>query len=397
MHLLITILVILLVLLVPALLNTFLLRTWHRPWWGLPWVRYGIWAMFAVGVCILVTIFIMHFQGGDPVNTLLGPGLLAVFLGQIAITITLPVTAVLLIIIKSRKMIFSSTPEKHHRGRRRFLRAAAAAIPMVAATTSVGGVAGSVAGARIRAMDFNFPHLPRHLDGLTIAHITDLHLGGFTPMIHLETTLSGLRKRKTDLILVTGDIADDLRMLPQALQMICGLKPALGVFVVPGNHEYANGIEKFKSIVAQSDATLLANSSVEIIRNGQSFFLAGIDDPKNNKTLTSKQFYAQAVSQTMAGNEAGLFSILMSHRPDVFDSSAAAGADLTLAGHTHGGQLALAGHSIMEVVGKCRYPWGKYGIGAHVLYTSAGAGQWLPFRIGCPPEVPIIRLGKTTD
>jgi predicted MPP superfamily phosphohydrolase len=68
--------------------------------------------------------------------------------------------------------------------------------------------------------------------------------------------------------------------------------------------------------------------------------------------------------------------------------------DLTLAGHTHGGQAALAGRSILTVASPEKYPWGVYAKGRSRLHVTSGVGQWFPFRFGCPPETVILELRR---
>ncbi|MFH1845560.1 MAG: metallophosphoesterase, partial [bacterium] len=88
------------------------------------------------------------------------------------------------------------------------------------------------------------------------------------------------------------------------------------------------------------------------------------------------------------------FRILLSHRPNIFRAATRHGIDLTLAGHTHGGQVAVAGRSILSLLGTTRHPWGHYQSGKSQLYTTAGAGHWAPFRLGCGTEAPVIELRR---
>ncbi|MBI5267722.1 MAG: metallophosphoesterase, partial [candidate division Zixibacteria bacterium] len=122
-------------------------------------------------------------------------------------------------------------------------------------------------------------------------------------------------------------------------------------------------------------------------------YLAGIDDPRFLHDAPPT-FFQQAVDRAMRDHASDEFTILMSHRPDAFDYAASRGIPLTLAGHTHGGQIGIMGRSVFEPMFPRRYLWGTYRQGASALYTTAGAGHWLPFRLGCPPEVPLIELRR---
>ena len=82
----------------------------------------------------------------------------------------------------------------------------------------------------------------------------------------------------------------------------------------------------------------------------------------------------------------------MSHRYKVFPHSINNNIELTISGHSHGGQIGFNRRSIFEGVNKHKYLWGKYQEKNSVLYVSSGAGHWLPFRINCPTEIPIFTL-----
>jgi predicted MPP superfamily phosphohydrolase len=97
------------------------------------------------------------------------------------------------------------------------------------------------------------------------------------------------------------------------------------------------------------------------------------------------------VAHLAARAEPGVFRLLLTHRPDAFDAAADCGFDLVLAGHTHGGQIGFGGRSLLDYPGY-PYPWGHYRKRTSQLNTSAGAGHWVPFRLGCPAEAPVVEL-----
>ena len=102
----------------------------------------------------------------------------------------------------------------------------------------------------------------------------------------------------------------------------------------------------------------------------------------------------ETVNKAMADANGEAFKLLLSHRPRALDVAGPADIDLILAGHTHGGQLGYQGRSVFEDYLKNRYLWGRYSKGKTQLYTSSGVGHWMPFRLGCPPEAPIITLER---
>ena len=88
--------------------------------------------------------------------------------------------------------------------------------------------------------------------------------------------------------------------------------------------------------------------------------------------------------------------MLLCHRPEGFVPASACGVHLTLAGHTHGGQIGFNGKSAFEPIWRDKYLWGRYSRGESHLYTTSGFGHWFPFRLMCPTEVPILELASST-
>jgi hypothetical protein len=226
-----------------------------------------------------------------------------------------------------------------------------------------------------------------------VFHLSDLHLRSYVTVDDLERVIEKASTFEPDITLVTGDIADDLRQLPEALRMIDSLKPRLGTFAIPGNHEYFRGIEEVKRIFSRSPVPLFMNRAARIRVNDVDLFLGGIDDPRH-MGVDNSAFFREAIEQTMQDSRSTDFPLLMSHRPDAFDIAAERGIRLVLAGHTHGGQIGLFHRSLFEELLPNKYLWGLYRNGSAHLYTTSGMGHWFPFRLGCPQEAPILELTR---
>jgi predicted MPP superfamily phosphohydrolase len=203
-----------------------------------------------------------------------------------------------------------------------------------------------------------------------------------------------LENARADLVLVTGDIADDLNLLPEILRMMDGLRPPLGVFASLGNHEYFRGIKRVNNHFAAAPVPLLCDSGLTITRGSARIFVAGANDPRAQRDFASEGFLQQTVSAALQSAPPESFKIMMTHRPGGFDPAAELGVDLTLAGHTHGMQMGYRRRSLFEAWMPEKYLWGHYQKGNSHLYTSSGVGHWLPFRLGCPPEAPTIILER---
>jgi predicted MPP superfamily phosphohydrolase len=207
----------------------------------------------------------------------------------------------------------------------------------------------------------------------------------------LEQTLAEATVYQPDLILVTGDIADDLTQLSDALGLIEAVGAPLGAYACLGNHEHFRGVDTVETIFAASSIPLLVNRGVDIERAGARLHLAAIDDPVRMHRVAD-DFFTRSLEMTLRERPSDAFTVLLSHRPDAFPYAAARRVPLTLAGHTHGGQIGFLERSILEASYPEKYLWGHYRIDASHLYTSCGAGHWFPFRLGCPQEAPIIEL-----
>lgn len=280
-------------------------------------------------------------------------------------------------------------------GRRSFVVKAAAAIPAATIAAGTIGIVDSYEDARIPSIPFTFNNLPRELDGLRILHISDIHLGYYVDLDYLERTLLHAEKGRPDIVLVTGDVADDLTLLPEALRMIDQLRPRYGTYGSIGNHEYYRGIETVLRAFDRGPIPLLRDAGTAVRIGGAELYLGGADDPARIREGNNDRFLRTTVDRSFDGASSDAFHLLMSHRPRGFDAAAELGVPMTISGHTHGGiQLGIGGRSPLDLIVPEQYVWGHYRKGNSQLYTSAGVGHWFPFRLGCPREAPIYILRR---
>ncbi|MDZ7265917.1 MAG: metallophosphoesterase [candidate division KSB1 bacterium] len=277
-------------------------------------------------------------------------------------------------------------------GRRRFLLSTAAAVPALLMAAGAGGLAQAFGEIRLPAIRLKFKRLPAGLHGLKIMHFSDFHLGYYLQLDEVERLLTRVAGLTPDLILVTGDLADRLPLLPDLLRLLAALQPPLGVWASLGNHEYYRGIKTVRRCFAAGPVPLLCNEGVCLQHHGAELYLGGADDPQRLLRRDLPHFLETTVAAAMANAPAAAFKILMSHRPAGFLPAAARGVDLTLAGHTHGAQIGMNGRSLFEGWAPESFLWGHYRRAESQLYTSSGAGHWFPVRLGCPPEAPLIVL-----
>jgi predicted MPP superfamily phosphohydrolase len=277
--------------------------------------------------------------------------------------------------------------------KRRFLKTAAAIVPVLTLGTSTDGIASSFDDVRIPEIGFTYKDLPEDLDGFRIWHLSDLHLGYYFQLNNLEELLLRAENKSFDLILITGDVADDLSQLTDSLNLIDQMKTSYSPVVSLGNHEYYRGIKEVRRRIEASPIPLLVNNHFVYKIGNTNLTIAGADDPRRMHSDIS-QFLTNSISMSMQNAPDNGFKILMSHRPNALNVAGQFGINLVLSGHTHGGQIGFNGQSIFEPIAENAYLWGKYQKGQTKLYTSSGVGHWFPFRLGCPAEAPIITLKK---
>lgn len=229
------------------------------------------------------------------------------------------------------------------------------------------------------------------LSGLRIAFITDVHAGSFLDENDLTAIFQKVQDQKPDLVLFGGDMINTLQseveLFRKALPV---LQPRYGMFTVIGNHDHFFGddIATWQSFFEDHGVQVLVNRGVRIEHGNQSLWVCGVDD------LTEGE---PDLDAALAGRRDGETSILISHHPDFFFEAADAKVDLQLSGHTHGGQIRIAGKAPLHH-SRLGYEQGWFTDGDSRLYVSRGVGVTvLPIRIGAPPEVPMITLRSPVE
>ncbi|SDE91661.1 metallophosphoesterase [Sporomusa acidovorans] len=275
--------------------------------------------------------------------------------------------------------------------RRNFLQGALMAVPAVPFMISTYGVIGGDSIIVVNRHTLLFPQLPPALNGFTIAQISDTHMGNFFGMDKLERVLAMVKRERPDLLVITGDLVDDLGLLSPLINRLTAFHSELlqGIFFCWGNHEYFRDINRIRRALESSPVKVLANSH-QVLTNG--LVLAGVDYPWGNNKGEQEGKRRSYFAQAMQGIPADSFTVFLTHHPDFLDNAFAAKVPLSLAGHTHGGQVAFGGVSMLPV--QYKYMRGMFRQDGCYGYVSVGTGHWLPLRIGCPAEISIFTLKK---
>ena len=280
--------------------------------------------------------------------------------------------------------------------RRHFLEQAVVAAPFVAGAYGLfyGRLNLEVSHPRIR-----LPRLPQAFSGFRIAQLTDIHIGPFMSEQQIRKFVEIANAQKPDLIAITGDyVTWDPSTQQAVVAALSGLKAPFGVFGCLGNHEAWSGTEdSITHLFALAGIPILRGARLSISTGGEQFNLMGVDYGARRPMMVphNKAFVRQYLHGVERLMVPGATNILLSHNPETFDRAAELGIDFSLAGHTHGGQLALEFISPEIAPSRLITPYvaGWFGLPGGQLYVSRGIGTIAaPMRVGAPPEIPVFEL-----
>ncbi|HEY6391536.1 MAG TPA: metallophosphoesterase [Bryobacteraceae bacterium] len=244
---------------------------------------------------------------------------------------------------------------------------------------------------RISEVKIPIPNLPKDLDGLRIVQVTDVHLSPFLSEKEFARAIDMANETRAHVALMTGDLISRFGdPLDACLRQLARLRAGAGVLGCLGNHEVYTNSEDYVTLQAGRAGIGFLRSQSKVLRFGNAAInFAGVD-------------YQRFQSDYLVGAERlvqpGVFNVLLSHNPDVFPVAASQGYHLTIAGHTHGGQVNFEMlHQNMNVARYFTpYVRGLYREGASAIYVSSGLGTiGVPVRIGAPPEISLLQLCAT--
>ncbi len=279
--------------------------------------------------------------------------------------------------------------------RRQFLARATYAYAVVGLGVSAYGIWSAERLPKVTRRALVFPNLPAGLDGLRIAHLSDVHAGIHMSEEKMRAIVAQTNALGADLIVQTGDMIDISQLyIPDYVRAFRDLQAPLGVVTVLGNHDRYTGEDAVIRGVRDAGQVFVKNGAHVIERGGAALALIGIDDPRNWHADDPQDYDLEpALRLTPPAKDA--FRILLAHRPGAFDGAAPRGIPLTLAGHIHGGQfyLPVVGWSPGRLITK--YVMGHFTQGNSQLYVSRGIGVvGVPLRVFVPPEIALFELRR---
>ena len=248
------------------------------------------------------------------------------------------------------------------------------------------------ASLRVQSYSITIPEWPHHLNGITIAVLADLHTGSpFNGLHKLREIVDRTNSAHCDLVLLAGDIviqgvvAGAFVRPEESVEILKDLSAPLGVYAVLGNHDWWLDANRVRKALERVHIPVLEDEAIELGRGGDSWWLAGISDfwegPHNVQEAIKKIPHQMPI-------------IAFTHNPDVFPEISSRVA-LTIAGHTHGGQVRVPffGRPVVPSHYGERFAAGHIVEGGRHMFVSTGLGtSILPVRFRVPPEISILTI-----
>ncbi|HEX5540895.1 MAG TPA: metallophosphoesterase [Micromonospora sp.] len=284
--------------------------------------------------------------------------------------------------------------EPEHDPSRRLLLARGAAI--FAGLTAVGvtgyGVRTALGPPRLDRVQIPLAKLPRSMDGLRIATVSDIHIGPLAGRAHTERIVASINRLDADIVAIVGDLVDGtVAELGEAAAPLRDLQAKHGSYFVTGNHEYYSGVEEWVVELDRLGLEVLQNERREIHARGGMLDLAGVNDPAGQGFGFAE---GPDYDAALGGRDPDVPVVLLAHQPVMVHEAAKHGVDLQLSGHTHGGQMVP-----FNLLVALQQPVvsGHATIDGTQIYVTNGAGSWgPPVRVGAPPEITLVELRSTT-
>ena len=292
--------------------------------------------------------------------------------------------------------------------RREALHFAGAALPPLITCGVTAAALAQRGNFRIRRVSLPIASLPPDLDGVTICQLTDLHAGNFFPTDAIPRIADAANALKTDLVVFTGDLIDRglLDRIPDGMRLIDNLDRRHGFAMIEGNHDVQSSPHGFQREMRGRHLPFLLDGQLAFRIPGRPTavqFLGiswgdgnlDLDTPMNSNPLGQQRAkgMAASVQRVAALRRADAFPILLAHHPHAFDPAVEAGLPLTLAGHSHGGQVMLTPRIGIGPL-RFRYWAGEHERNGCHMIISNGLGSWFPLRVNAPAEILHITLRR---
>lgn len=236
----------------------------------------------------------------------------------------------------------------------------------------------------LERVEIYLKRLPKKLDGFKIIQLSDIHHSPFTGLEYIERVVKVANRLKPDMFVLTGDyVSHEREYIAPVAATLAKLKATYGVHACLGNHDHWTDADLVTHLFRGEGINMLVNEGFRLETRRGSFWLAGVDDYMVGKT---------DVAASLRGSFPDELKVLLAHNPIIFREAARVGVDLTLSGHTHGGQIKMRKDENRIL------PQRKLKAGLHArrnaqIYITRGIGTVVvPMRYHCPPEISLLEL-----
>ena len=254
------------------------------------------------------------------------------------------------------------------------------------------GLYGARRTPRVKIVDVPLKDLPPALQGFKIAQISDMHIGPTIKRPAMKHVVSTINRLEVDVVAITGDLVDgNVFELSRHVAPLAGLRSRHGTFFVTGNHEYYSGVQPWMKYLPTLGVRVLLNEHVILLHHHVPIVLAGVTDYSAASYDTS---HRTDVALAITGAPRAAVKVLLAHQPRSAGAAEAAGFDLQISGHTHGGQF-LPWNFFVRL--QQPFTSGLHRVKNMLIYISRGTGYWgPPKRLGARSEITLLRLVAAT-
>lgn len=410
-------------------------RFWYRSlwrWssrWGTKLLRIGIRALYVIGLLLIIVSLVDSLRNGHGsiiprgtfLNVLAGLWFFSALFAYLAVKCVHGLDRVWRF-FKARNQPASAPGDEElpiDPGRRYFFKTATAAAGAAPFLGAMYGFAAERLNYQIHRVDIAISNLPAALDGMTIVQLSDIHMSGYMPRAQVRRAVDMANDLGANLAVVTGDfITGAGDPLEECIEEVRRLSAPLGIYGCNGNHEiYADAEDRAQDLFAQQGMKLLRHENALITFNGAQLNLIGVDYQRERAPGGRKVSALTGIESLIRKD---LRNILLSHNPNSFNRAAELGIELSLAGHTHGGQIQveILDHRLSPARFITDYVAGLYMRplftpaktvasqkflhaaalqGPHsAIYVNRGLGTvGAPVRLGVPPEISLLTLRRS--
>jgi uncharacterized protein len=238
----------------------------------------------------------------------------------------------------------------------------------------------------LERVEIRLPRLPKKLDGFRIIHLSDIHHSPFTSLEHIERAVKVANRLKPDMFVLTGDyVSHEPEYIEPVAEVMGRLEAEYGTHACLGNHDHWTDPALVTESFKREGVNMLVNEGQRFGARGVSFWLAGVDDHMVGRT---------DLPAALKGSFPDELKLLLAHNPIIFRQCVKNAVDLTLSGHTHGGQVKVRTRSPKDrLIPRRRLSAGLHRRKESQIYITRGIGTVvLPVRYQCPPEISLLEL-----